>query len=103
MESGKLRHRISLLQPSTTKNSFGELNPPNAFAQVWAEIEALSGRELYQAQQRVSEVTHKVTIRYQPNVVAKMCVLFNDRLLRIQAVMNPQERNNTLELLCVEI
>lgn len=102
MQAGKLRSRINLLLPSTQKDTFGALKNPVAFSTVWARVEALNGRELYKAQQWVSEVTHKVTIRYQPGIVAKMLVDLNGRIFRIEAVMNPEEQQISLELLCVE-
>jgi hypothetical protein len=48
-------------------------------------------------------VTHKVTIRYLPGIVAKMFVNFNSRLFNIEYVMNDEERNIFLDLLCVEV
>lgn len=72
------------------------------FAAAWARIEALSGRELIAAQQKVSDVTHKITIRYQEGILASMNVWYDGRQFQIQAVENPEERNRYLFLLCVE-
>jgi head-tail adaptor len=43
MQAGKLRQRVYLLQPSTTKNTLGEIGAPEPFAQVWARVKALTG------------------------------------------------------------
>ena len=109
LEAGKLRHRITILRMNLTQDSFGgfQQGDNSVFAQdVPAAIETLSGRELYAAQQKVSEVTHKITIRWQPGIKAKMNVLWFDedfnRFFQIQAVENPDGVHVRLELLCIE-
>ena len=47
-------------------------------------------------------MTHRVTIRHRDAVTAKMRLKFGTRILNIRAVVNPSERNRTLELLCEE-
>ena len=47
-------------------------------------------------------VTHRVTIRHRDGVTPKMRLKFGARILNIRAVINPAERNRTLELLCEE-
>lgn len=102
MQSGKLRHRINILAASNALDSYGQPGNPIAFLTVWASIDALLGKELAKAQQVVAEVTHKVTMRYQPNVTADMLIDFKGRIFQVQAVMNPKELNQQLELLCLE-
>lgn len=103
MEAGQLRQRVTLLQASTQKDTFGGVKNPVAFATVWGKVKPLMGKDLYAAQQRVSEVTHQVTIRYLDGVKAKHFVDFNGRIFRITYVMNPEELGEQLQLLCVEI
>lgn len=108
--AGKLRWQIQIMQPTNEQSSSGDVDPAatSLFATTWASVESLMGRELYAAQQRVSEVTHKITIRYQPGVLANMSVLFSDpgdgrpRVFQIMAVQNPDETTHMLSLLCVE-
>lgn len=92
------------MQPAAVQSSFGDLaTSTDAFASgVWAAISELQGREMYKAQQFVSEVTHKINIRWRPGVVAKMTVVFRGRTFQIQAVLNPEMRNRELDLLCLE-
>jgi SPP1 family predicted phage head-tail adaptor len=89
---------------SLAQDTFGGtvIDQENVFATVWASVEALSGRELYSAQQKVSEVTHLITIRWLAGVKARMNVWFDDRQFQIQAVENPDERRHFLRLLCIE-
>jgi SPP1 family predicted phage head-tail adaptor len=78
------------------------------FAMVRASIEALTGRELYQAQQKVSEVTHKVTMRWMSGVKPNMNVWFSEgtptvtRVFQILDVQNPDEKHHVLWLMCLE-
>jgi SPP1 family predicted phage head-tail adaptor len=108
--AGKLRWQIQLLQPTLQQDSSGGVDPTatSIFATVYAAVEALAGRELYAAQQRVSEVTHKITIRYMPGVTATMVVSFPDpgtglpRLFLVGDVLNPDETPHLLYLYCIE-
>ena len=108
LQAGKLRHRITLLAANLKQDTFGGwvIGDSSIFAQgVPASIETLQGRELYAAQQKVSEVTHKITIRWQKGIRANMAVLWNDekdRFYQIQAVENPDGRHKLLNLLCIE-
>jgi len=98
--------RVSLLAPTgpeEARNSLGEA--ALAFseeAKIWASIRPLSGRELWQAQQVQADVTHAVRIRYRNGVDATKALGFDGRQLNIVAVLNVEERNRTLELLCLE-
>lgn len=108
--AGELRWQVQLMQPNLTQDSSGGVDPTatSVFATVWAKIEALMGRELYAAQQRVSEVTHRLTIRYLRGVTSQMDLWFNDpgtgniRVFRILDVLNPDETPHLLWLLCME-
>jgi SPP1 family predicted phage head-tail adaptor len=104
VRAGDLRHPIQIVKPTLAQDSAGgwEIDQAGVFANVWAAIEPLTGRELFAAQQKVSEVTHKITIRYTPGVLASMNVWFEDREFQIQAVENPEERNIVLVLLAIE-
>jgi len=72
---------------------------------VWGKIQPLRGRELFLAQQVNAEITSKVTIRYYgtTTVTPEHRVYFGARILEIITVINPDERNESLELLCKEV
>lgn len=108
INAGKLRHRIQILRSNLNQDSFGDtqIGDASIFADdVPAEIATLQGRELYAAQQKVSEVTHRITIRWMPGLLAKMNVQWfdeRDRFFQIQAIENPDGRHKRVDLLCVE-
>jgi SPP1 family predicted phage head-tail adaptor len=104
LQAGKLRHRIQLMRQNLTQGTSGGtvVDDVSIFATVWASVEALTGRELYAAQQKVSEVSHKITMRWRGGITAAMNVWFDGREFQIQAVQNPDERHKLLILLCIE-
>jgi len=108
--STNFRWRIQIVQPTLTQDSFGGTKPDDAtiFAEVWASVEAagtltaLKGREIFSAQQKVSQASHIVTIRYLDGVKASMNVWFRNRQFQIQSVIDPDEQRKILFLLCLE-
>jgi SPP1 family predicted phage head-tail adaptor len=72
-------------------------------AEVWAYVRPLKGYERMQAMHLKSPTTHKVTIRYRDGVTAAQRLLYGSRVLHINGVVNPDEANRFLELLCVEV
>jgi SPP1 family predicted phage head-tail adaptor len=105
LQIGKMRHRISLLEPSEVQDELGgmSLSGWTVFAEVWASIEAVSGNEKFAAGQFVSTSTHRIIIRYQDGITSNFQVLFEGRKFQITNVSNPTERSHMLVLDCVEI
>ena len=103
MQAGKLRHRIEIQSPQEVRDTNGEVaNVWVSTAKVWAAVEPLSGRELWQAQQIQSEATIRVRLRFLSGLTTKHRILSGSRLLDVKAVINRDERNEELELLCSE-
>jgi SPP1 family predicted phage head-tail adaptor len=104
IHAGRLRHQIKIVDLVLAQDTFGgtQIDSGAVFAVVWAEVLALSGRELEAAQQKVSEVTHRITLRYLPGIVAQQNVWFDDRQFQIEDVEDPDERRKILFLLCIE-
>jgi SPP1 family predicted phage head-tail adaptor len=107
-EAGKLRHRVELQREvAGGPDSFGE--PAGAgwetYAERWARVEPLSGRELWRAQQQQPDVTHRVTLR-AGGLVGELHtghrVLHAGRNLHVRAIRNLEERGEVLELDCCE-
>ena len=104
MKIGKLRHRVTLQEHISTRDSFGaEKEAWIDTAKVWASVEPLSGKEYFAAQQINAEVNIKVTIRYRPLIHPRMRVLFGVRVFEILSVLNIEEKNIQLVLMCKEV
>lgn len=103
--AGRFRHPINIVAQNDSQDSTGGFNPNNTtiVATVWASIEALSGAEKFAAHEFVSQVSHQVVIRYMPGISSALQVQFAGRRFQIESVLNPDERNKILILLCIEI
>jgi SPP1 family predicted phage head-tail adaptor len=99
---GAMVHRITLLKDNSQRNTEGEFLSATDFADTWASIKVLQGRELEKLQQIVAEVTHKIVIPYQDGVIAGMRIQFGKRIFQIEAVQDPDERKVDLILLGLE-
>lgn len=69
---------------------------------VWASIEPLRGREYVEAQNTKAELTTRIRMRYRPGITPGMRVVYQGRTFDIQSVINVNEQNYHLELMCIE-
>lgn len=108
IRAGILRRRLTVQQRTTAQDSSGgQLTTWSDVATVWGDIQPLTGRELVTAQAVSTEVSHQITIRWQPafaspKSVAAMRVSYAGRLFNIHAAINEDERNRTLTLMASE-
>lgn len=105
MRAGWLRHRVEILAKESSRDSFGaEVIAWVTVATVWASVEPLRGREYIEARQGQVEVSHRVVMRHWLEVGPEMRLrLEGGRVLEIESVINPLERNERLELMCREM
>lgn len=102
MRAGRLRHRIRLLEPSTTRNAMNQrTGEPTLFAERRARVRVADGAEQLAAAQTGARLSHVVEMRYLAGVRSTMIVDFDDRLLDVNAVI-PDEKKRDLVLHCTE-
>lgn len=110
--AGALRMPIAIQTQSTAPSPSGQPVATWAtFLTTMAAISTTSSREVYQAQQFTSQVTHRVTIRWPGSTVViqeGQRVVYQPfasvtHTYLIQAVENVQERNRVMNLMCLEI
>lgn len=103
MQAGQLRHRITLQRQSASQDEFGApLDDWTDDATVWADIQPLTGREYFSAQQVNAEITHRILIRYRSGIVPTMRAQYGERIFGIESVLDPGERSELLHLMCIE-
>lgn len=103
MNIGKLRHRITLLKQVNEVNDYGASTQTwKRVATVWADVRPLSGREYFSAKQVQSEVTTQIWLRHIEGIKPTMKVKFGEREFEILSVLNTQERDVSLQLMCKE-
>lgn len=106
MVAGDLRHRVTIQAPPLTADAIRGVatgSPTTVAEKVPVKIEPLDGRELVQAQQVAAHVTHRITMRYRAGVTPTQRIVFGTRTYHVIAVLNLEERNRWLRLLCVEL
>lgn len=103
MRAGPLRHRITIQKATETQNAYGEpVASWSEFVQASASVDPISSREYFSAQRENAEITHRIRMRYRPNITHKMRVKWGERVFDIRSIINANSRNRSLELLCVE-
>lgn len=103
LSPGELNRRITLQTRTSTQDTYGQAQDTwTDWATCWAKIESMSGNEMVAAQAINAELTHKVTIRYRPGVLASMRLLYGDRIFNIGSVVEPEAAHVSLELTCGE-
>lgn len=104
---GRMRHRLRIeASGSSVDGGGGQGADPwlsaSVIATVWGHVEPMHGTERLRAMQLETPITHRIVIRYRPHIEPAMRVVFGGRAFNIRAVLNPNEANRSLELLCEE-
>lgn len=108
MRAGELRHQITIQMATTGRDSVGERTLTwTSGRNTWAAIWPVKGSEYFASQQLQANVTHKIRIRYQTlanstAIGSNHRIKFGSRYFTINSVINPDERNILLELMCTE-
>lgn len=103
MKAEKMRHRITFQQQPDEKSALGSYESDWVdVATVWAQISPVSGKE-YFGQVRENTVSHKIYCRYRNGISPRMRIKFGDRIFRIISVLNWEERNEGLTIMCEEL
>ena len=103
MQAKRLPHSIKIQKPTITKGtSGGQIKNWEDYVTRLAFVKPLQGREYFAAKQVQAETSHKVTMWYQPGIASEMRVVFGTRVLEIESVINVDERNIELQLMCVD-
>ena len=103
MKIGKLQRRITIQEYVTARDSFGAEVPTWVdVATVWASVTPVSGKEYFASAQVNAEATTKITMRYLAGITPKMRVVFEARTFEIISLLNFEERNIELNLMCKE-
>jgi SPP1 family predicted phage head-tail adaptor len=103
MLAGSMKQRVSIQSQSTTLDGYGE--PANTWttdSTVWASIVPLSGTEQQVAEGTTGIITHRVVMRYNTDASPQKRLLFGSKVLGIESVINTNEADKELQLLCRE-
>lgn len=102
MDAGQLDQRVTLQSRSVVTDAAGQDTITWVdVATVWAQCQALRGREFFAAAQVQQEQTVKVRIRYRADVVQTMRLVWQGRAYDITGVV-PVGRKEMLEIMCLQ-
>lgn len=104
MRSGLLRKRITIQSASSARDNFGAVE--NTWSDVgsrWASVEPLSAGEFEVSGQTVNRKEIKFVMRYTTSITAQMRLVFDNENYNIESIININQRNRELELLCTRI
>ena len=104
IRSGQMRERVDIQTLTDTQDAQGGRSETwTVFRTVWAAIRPLRGREFLAAQQEQARVTHEIKLRWFSGITPKMRIMQGTREFRIDAVINVDERNQLMSLMCEEV
>ena len=103
MNIGDLNKRITLQYQTKVSDGLGAFTTTWVDAcEVWAAIWPVSSAEIVQANSPTMLVTTKIRIRYRSVIKSSWRVKFGKRYFNIVSIVNANERNEYLDLMCKE-
>ncbi|MFN3888981.1 MAG: phage head closure protein [Beijerinckiaceae bacterium] len=101
---GDLDRRITIEAPLDTIDDIGGVNRVWTHVDdVWAQVTPIAGREDFAAEREESAVTHRVLVRWRPDITGVMRLRLDARVLAIHAALDWDSRRRFLLLQCEEI
>lgn len=101
IRAGKLNKRIIIQTYTEAANTYGE--SVRTWVDVgtrWASVEPLTMREFINAKQLSSQIDIRFVTRYLSGIKPKMRVVYNNENYNIESVINIDNKNRELQLLC---
>lgn len=107
MQAGLLRHRLRLMEPVKTRNSYNEeVITYIEQGRAWGTVRPLLGSEFLESMTGGAQVSHRVQIRWRSDItiLPTWQIEFGGRTFEVVAPpMNVDERGRELVLMCKEL
>lgn len=107
MNINSLNKRIDIWARTPIENELGENDYTfSKIKTIWAALIPQTGKlQVQQANTILSNVTHKIVVRYESgnDITQDMYIMFNNKRFNIDYILNPYFKNETLELFCKEV
>jgi SPP1 family predicted phage head-tail adaptor len=105
MISGRMKRRITFQVAEDSRDGYGQIiHSWRDIGTVWAEIRAISGRELLASSTIYSEATVRIWVRYRDDITTANRILYDLPNIRGQVysiiAVIPDADYSRLELLC---
>ncbi len=103
MNVGRMRYRIEIEDLIKIPDRDGFITEEwIPFAEVWADITSVSGKEYFESAQDLFEVTSKIYIRLLKGMKATMRIKYKERLFNIQSILH-DERHGVTTIMVKEV
>lgn len=103
MDIGRTNKRITFCRYEEKENDLSQMEQKRTEVKtVWASVEPTRGREYQEAQRIRPELTYRITTRYHKGITQDMFIKWGGRFFNIVSVINVKERNEMLEIICIE-
>ena len=100
---GKMRYRVKVERATNTRDAGGGLAQDfGSVATIYANIKPKNANSTYRQGMLQEKVTHEITIRYMKNIDTNSKITFGTRSFAINGIINVDERDRFLTLLCEE-
>lgn len=107
MNPGKLKHKIDIYGKVKTTNELKQtVYTDQKIKTIWAEIIPQTGKlQSQQVETILSNVTHKIVVRYSAgkDITQDMYIMFRGKRFDISYILNPYFFNESLEIYCQEV
>lgn len=102
IRAGQLRQEVDIQSSTESRSSYTVDYSWATDATVRASVKQLSGEEVVKADHEKSTRTFEVRIRYYSGLTAENRLLWGSRVLNIESVINVDERDTEMRLICKE-
>ena len=111
MRAARLDRRIAFQAPSATREGDGSLvDVWTTQVTVWAALEAVGGREIFDSGKITTECSHRIIVRFRRDIKSTWRAVMSDggtppanRYFRIVAVQNPDDGRRELHIQVKEL
>lgn len=99
----KLNKKISIYSKAGVNDGLGGVDHEETLiCQPWAAIWPVGAKETRENMRTEATITHNIRIWFRPGITHKMKIVFGSREFEIFGIINPDESNRFLDLVCEE-
>lgn len=103
INAGRLSKHIEIWRYESEINEAGsDVNRLKKIKTVYGEIRPVRGSEYTEYYKEMHRLSVKITVRYYKDLRPTDILIYHGRQYRIQSIINPEEKNNILEVMCIE-
>jgi len=105
MPIGDLNKLVSIIGTTRISDGMGGFTQTDSTiaSEIWAAIWPVNASEQVQAMSTTMTISHRIRIRYRSVLRSSWRIKFGLRYFNIVSIINPNERNEYLEMMCKEV